>query len=489
MENIEVVHHHGSMLRRLLNNSVFLLINDILSRATIFIVYALISRYLGVYQFGQLSLALTLLFTFQILAPAGLRLLITRETAEDRTKTNLYLVNGSLIAVLFSILSYIVLFIIMSLLNYSRDTAMLIIIVALGLLPFSLSTICEAVFQGWERMHYITAANLPRNIGIIILAYLLLSGGQDISTIAWVLSGSYIIQVVIEWWLVYRYFSRPHFEVDLKFSLKTMRLSIPFLGFQGTLAISNMMIFLILSKFSGEIEVGYYNAASQILAPLMLIIQNIVLGAFPVMCLRFNQNTQELKILSDNLIELLLLFTLPLVVGISYLSKDILLLFYGNQDFLLATGVMRIILGTLVLRAISSVLGRDLLASHREKAVLKIVLVSSVVNIFSGLILIHEFGLIGAAITAIIFAITDFILHYLNASRLFVAPIPWQRLGKPLIATGCLIAFLITAKTLSNFLNALLGFIVYITIWLLLNVWSSGSLKQLKQKYKILWSE
>jgi O-antigen/teichoic acid export membrane protein len=362
-------------------------------------------------------------------------------------------------------------------------------LVALGLLPFSLSTICEAIFQGWERMQYITYANLPRNLIVIAISYLFLSQGYYLNSIAWLLSVSYIFLVAIEWWLIFHYILKPNLKVDLKFSIEITTASIPFLGFQGTLAISNMVIFLILSKFSGETEVGYYNAAGQILVPLMLVIQNIVLSAYPVMCRRFNENVRGLKLLSDNLIELLLLFTVPMVIILSYLSDSILLLLYGNPDFILASGVLRLILFTLILRAVSSVLGRDLLAGHHERAVLNIVLVGSIVNIFSGLILIRQFGLIGAAITAIIFATIDFIFHYVNTLPLLPAPIPFNRLWKPLVAAGILIAFLASVKIQTTFLTAFIGGLIYIIVWVLISIWTSGSLKQLKLKYQILWSE
>jgi len=471
------------------SNSAFLLANDIITRATTFILYALIARYLGVYEFGQLSLALTVLFTFQILAPAGLRLFITREVAKDLTKTNLYLVNGSLIAIFFSILAYLILLIMIVLLNYSHDTTMAIFWVTLGLLPFSLTTICEAIFQGWERMQYITYANLPRNLGVIVAAFLLLSQGYGINAIACMLSISYIFLVVIEWWLVARYISRPNIKIDLRFSLETIKKSMTFLGFQGALAISNTVIIIMLSKFSGETEVGYYNAASQVLTPLTLVINSMVLSVYPALCRKFEVNTQALKLLSDNLIELSLTIALPVIIGLVYLSKEILLLLYGNEDFLLASQVLRILLITLVLRAVSSVMGRDLLAGHREKAVLKIVLITSVVYLFSGLILISKFGLMGAAITMVVFTLVDFILHYMNTSRLFSQPIPWQRLLKPLFAVGIMLGFLIFVKISSPFIMVIIGCSIYILVWVTLNIQSAGSLKQLKLKYQLLWSE
>ena len=118
----------------------------------------LVGRYLGAYQFGQLALALTLFHTFRILAGAGLNA-VTREVAKDRTKTAQYLANeqergrcGHVCS--DDCVSFV------RMMNYSTDTVSVIMLLALGLLPYSISALCEGVLQAWERMHYIAYANV-----------------------------------------------------------------------------------------------------------------------------------------------------------------------------------------------------------------------------------------------------------------------------------------------------------------------------------------
>ena len=79
-----------------------------------------------------------------------------------------YLVNGSAIVVVFSLLSMAALLAFVRLADYSTETVFVILLLSLGLLPFSLSTVCEAVFQAWERMHYIAWANVPVNIAKVV---------------------------------------------------------------------------------------------------------------------------------------------------------------------------------------------------------------------------------------------------------------------------------------------------------------------------------
>lgn len=477
------------LLGSLLRNSAFLLVNDILTRATTFVLYALIARFLGAYQFGQLSLALTILFTFQTLAPAGLKLLTTREVAENPKNTDRYLVNGSLIALFFSLLSYLILWLVMLILDYSADTRQVIILVSLGLLPFSLATICEAVFQGWERMRFITQANLPRNLGILLIGFFLLSQGYGLSSIAWLLSLSYFFLTAIEWFFVFRYISRPHFVIDLEFIRETIATSITFLGFQGTVAVSNSLIFIMLSKFAGETEVGFFSAANQILTPVVLLIQSMVLSVFPAMCRRYETSVLSLKALSDNLIELLMAITLPVVIGLVYLSGEILLLLFGNQQFLSAKIILRLILPTLILLAFTSVLGRDLLSAHREKTLLKIVLASSLISAFCGFFLIARYQLLGAAFASILFGVVDFLLHYRYTTQVIADPIPWRRLWKSGAASMVLIAFLAATQLWRPLLAALAGSFLYLLVWFGLGIWFSGGVKQFKIEYLTLWSE
>src|SRR2546426_8474968 len=106
-------------IHRVVGNAVSLLTNDVLNRVTTFVLYALIARHLDVFAFGQLSLALTLFYTFQLAAAAGLKTLVTREVARDRGETGRYLVNGSMIVAVFSLLAMLLLLVFVWLMHYA----------------------------------------------------------------------------------------------------------------------------------------------------------------------------------------------------------------------------------------------------------------------------------------------------------------------------------------------------------------------------------
>ena len=152
-----------------------MLASDVLNRATTFVVYALVARYLGAYAVGQLALALTLFYTFYVFATAGVKTLIGRQVAKDKAATDHYLVGGSLLVSACSALSFAALLGFLWLMHYRADTTLVISVMALGLLPASLSLVCESVMWAWERMHLIAFSTIPVSIGKVVACFIILS--------------------------------------------------------------------------------------------------------------------------------------------------------------------------------------------------------------------------------------------------------------------------------------------------------------------------
>lgn len=474
--------------RKMFENMASLLANDLLTRIATFILYALIARYLGAQDFGVVSLALTIIYTFQMLAPAGLRLLITREVTNNKSATDRYLVNGIVIAAVFSLASLVIIFILTTGLQYSTEITSAIFIVALGLIPFAISAIFEAIFQAWERMEFITIANAPRNILVILLAFLFLSQERGLNSLLWLLPITYLLMTVFEGWLILRYITHPWILPDLRFIRKTVNASWTFVGFQSVLAVSNLLIFIYLSKFADELSVGYYNAASQLSSILFLVFQSIVLGAFPVMCQRFLEGVDGFKELSNQVIEILFTISIPLIIGLFFLAQPLMLLVYGNTEFLPAAAVLQALSLTMILRIFSSVFGRDLLAAGREKKVFNIVFIDSLINAILGFVLIYFYGLMGAVFVAIVTAIIDFLLHHFQITRIYPQAIPWNRVWRATMAAGAMTVFLIIYDQQSIWLSILASGVIYIATWLLVSVRAEGGWKIFINKLKIVWS-
>jgi O-antigen/teichoic acid export membrane protein len=477
-----------SNLSKLVSNSLSLLTSDIVNRATIFVVYLSVARYLGASEFGKMSLALSLFNAFQVLAMVGLKALITREVAKDKSKTDRYLVNGSLVVTVTSLLSIIILLLFAKLMNYSRDTASVILLLSLGLIPFSLSTVCEAVFQAWERMHYIAIANVPVSVARIVLTLLLLMQGQNLHQLVLMLVISFAVVLVIEWLLMIGGITKPHFRLDPRFSLAITRSSRAFFGIRGLIAIRSSLYIVLLSKLATETEVGHYNAAVQFTVPLILIYGSIGQSIFPAMCRHFESNLLALRRIAENTIELLLAIALPAAVGLFFLAGSALSLVYG-EGFELASGVLQIVAWSLILRAPTQVLGQVLWAGRREKISFRIVVINTLVRLISGWILISLYGLIGAAISGLGSAFINLILHHTTVSRQFFKVTLGRLAWKPIVATVFMGLYLSMINSQWILLVVLSAGALYVGVMFALEIWSAGGRRHLKTKYLSLFSD
>jgi O-antigen/teichoic acid export membrane protein len=261
------------------------------------------------------------------------------------------------------------------------------------------------------------------------------------------------------------------------------RSSIPFMSFQSIIAISGSIIYVILSIVVSETEVGLYNAATQVITPVALIYESIVIAGFPMLCQRFNINLAALKRMSDRLIELVVSIALPATVGLILLGKKILLLVYSNTEFARSGGILRIMAASLIMSALAAVLARVLLASLREKILLRIIIIRFLVSLICGLILIKAFGLLGAALNFLLISVLDAGLHLFQVSRLYPKVFPWQRLWKTTLATMGMTVFLLARPDLGVVMVVGVGGFIYAALWLGLSIWSAGNVRQFKADY------
>jgi O-antigen/teichoic acid export membrane protein len=223
------------------------------------------------------------------------------------------------------------------------------------------------------------------------------------------------------------------------------------------------------------------------MVPLLLVYQSIAQSIFPLMCRKVEPGFQSLKSIAMQVIEVLLILALPAVTGIFFLGKWVLSLLYKNPAFLQASPALRIMGWILVTQVFTAVLGQVLVASHREKVTLRIVVVDTLINFIVGWPLIYFFGLRGAAIALLITRFADCVQHYVPVSRLFSGIPLIKVVWKPAIAAGCMAAFL-SFPSGGGSLRSISAALIYISALLALAIWTSGGFRQFRDKYLFLLS-
>jgi O-antigen/teichoic acid export membrane protein len=489
MDNFLLQNKKKSGARRIFGNAVSILTSDASNRLSTFIAYALIARYLGVLDFGQMALGFTFFRSFQLLSAAGLESLIVREVSKDHKKTPLFLVNASFVVLFASVLSIMFLRLITWILGYSPGTTSIIMILSLGLIPFSLSIVYDALFKAREKMHYVGFSNLFVNMVKIILLFLFLLKGANLYHVIILFLSTYFLAMVIKLFYLLRQINRVKERFNFKFCLTIAKSSTTFMGINGVNAAMNSFIVILLSKLTSEVEVGLYTAARQLMAPVELIFESIIVSVYPVICRSFQYGINKLKLISERVLEVQVSIVLPATIVLYFLADTLLVMLYGKKDFSQSAVVLQIIVWGLILKGIAKVFGVVLIASMKEQKTLRILIVDFLAMVIFGFIFISQYGLIGSAITLLLVGIVDFVQHYIPVLKMF-SRLPLVRLTwiQIVAASGMVLCFILMHRY-NPITQAIFASFIYISIMLVVMIISSGNINQLRARYLHLKSD
>ena len=473
-----------SLSRRFFGNLTAVLTSDVLNKGTTFLIYILVARELGTYAFGQMSLALTLFYSFQVIATFGMQTLITREVAKNSECAGKFFASSLVVGLTTSVGAMLLLAAAVSLLDYPIETRDLILITSLGLVPFAVGTICEAVIRGWERMHLIAFVQVPVNLVKVLATCLLLWSGGDIFQVVVVIVASRFIIAMALFLITVRNFNlwQANFW-DLKFAWSIMKRSTTFVGIDTVTAWWTSLNIVLISKMASETDVGLYNAANQLMIPMGIFYQGVMVAAFPIMCRKFLAAKDGLKRVSNRLIELLMIMAIPGTIGLVMVAEPALEFVYEGKEFAEAAWVVRILAIILILRALTFALGHILLAGNREVTTLRIVSINLIVNLLLGWILISNFGLIGAAIAALLTRMVDAVQH-LSPARELIARLEIGRLiWKPTLASLFMIGHLYLFRSQSLPVLIISATLVYFTVLMAFEAWLVGGFQNMRARY------
>jgi O-antigen/teichoic acid export membrane protein len=457
-------------LRRIIVNTTSLLTSNVLNRAATFAVYAMMARYCGSRSFGQLSLGLMLLYTFQVFASAGLPTLITREVAKRPKFSGLFFTNASAIAVVASILSVAVLYLFAKLSRYPGDTTEIIMLLGLAILPWSLTSITEAVLQAWEQMHLIVFVAIPINALKVGISYWLLAAGYDVRSVTLVFLGCQVAALLLEWALLFQHIGPRNLRFDVSFCRIILARSWRFLGIDSLVAVWTSINAVLLSWFAGEAAVGVYAAAWQLLVPIALVLQAFDNSLFPIMCRRAEVSARRVQQLAVLMLELLAFVAVPGCILLYFGAGTIISTVYSHKDFASSVLVLRITLPVIITQAIANTFGQVLYSQRQEHATLRIVAFDVAFNLICGTALVFTFGLNGAAITALLTYTLNAYLHFAAARNRLRdetgMALPWNAtLISQVVAAGCIMAGGLALLTRVNFFVAsILTSVLYLIV-------------------------
>lgn len=388
-----------STVERIAKNIGTIFVGSVFTKLFDFIIIIYLAKHLGNSGFGIYSFVLTYIFFFNVLPTLGINKIMVREIARDDDIAEKIIGNMVIIRILLSLFAIILCVIVINLLNYSIDTRILVYIASLTILFSSIGLTFASIFQARLKMKYSVAADVSGKIILVILILTIVSlQGSLVHIITAIVISSFIIFLIL--FIFSRKFVKPKFEFDFPYSIKILKSALPLALTVVFVMIYNKIDILMLSLMKTFTDVGYYSSAYKLIEALNIIPMALMMSLFPLMSKYYKNSKESLTVLYERSFRLLLMIGLPIAVGTTLFSKDIIHFIFGNE-FLPSASALSILIWAEVILFINLLFINVVISMDKQIITTYITGIMAIVNIVLNLILIPQFSYIGASIATV----------------------------------------------------------------------------------------
>jgi O-antigen/teichoic acid export membrane protein len=395
------------MLRRIFKNTLWISAANIIGKGLAFVLMIYIARYLGDTLYGKFSFALSLVGILAVIADFGLGNFATREIARANEKTQKYLDNIIVIKILLGIITYILIIISLILLNKDDLTKQLTYLAGLYIIINSFEQFFYTVFRAWEKMKFEAICRIAYDVFLFILGVILiqLNFGARSLMIAYILATclSFFLSITF----VKKYFTKFKVEIDFPFWKKVLKESWPFALSSIFTIIYFRIDIIMLSEMRTDQEVGWYNAAYNLVFALILIPSVFDIIFYPILSKAF-RDKNEYKDVCKKVFIYAITLAVPLGILFFLIKEPLIQILYNNKYPLAAP-----IFGILVWSFVFTLINRFpfiITAANLQILITKQLAFGMILNIILNFFLIPKFGTTGAAWATVIAEIATFFL-------------------------------------------------------------------------------
>lgn len=469
----------------LLRDALLALVFHVAPRFANVIIFIVVGRLTGPEQAGVFSLATTYLLIITTVM-RGLDDLLIRQVAREPDRAANYFGNFLLLRTILSAAIYLALvLIVQNVLNYAASTATPIVILTLSVLPDSLAYVAQSILLGQRRFGAPAAIWSGVSVFKLAAGTIALSQGSGLVEIAWLwligsgLGMAALIGVAAQQvgglqradWLNFGPL-RTHWRTALSFTAITV-----------LTALDSQTDTVLLSVFRNETEVGWYGAATTVTFSLLMLSQAYRFAVYPLLTRYAQSAPEKLSPLFQKSIHYMGVLALPMVAGIIWLAPAIVDLIFRPQ-FAPASSALRTIVLSLLFFFLSEPCNRLMLVKDRQQAIVKILLISTSLNIVVNLILISLFGSAGSGLARTISSGVYFILNYSYIVRMDLAKARPLSLIKPVFSSFVMLVLLVVIDPIGLVTSIIIGIIIYVTSMFVIDDDLRGDVKSLISHFR-----
>lgn len=390
----------NKLKKTLLNPDVKVLVDNFISLSLLNVVgyvfpiltLPYLARVIGVEKFGLISLSAAMMVYFQTITEWGFSFTATRDIARNRE--NIEDVSRIFSRVMYSkfvllISSFLFLLVLITCFDFfSKISSLLLVsfLLVVGNVLFP-----QWLFQGLERMRFITILNVLSKLLFTIAVFVFIKDQNDyilqplFTSLGFISAGLISLYIIIVKWKI-RFVKVPIIDI-----LQTLKGSFDVFLNQLMPNMYNSFSSLLLGYWGGNTSLGILDAGSKFIGLGQQLMQIISRVFFPYLSRKSNKHSIFAKYT--------LISALVVSIFVFILSPFIIKLFF-TEEFYNAIVVLKIMSFSIFFLALSNVYGVNYLIIKGEEKVLRnTTFIASLIGLIISFPLVYCYDYIGAAIT------------------------------------------------------------------------------------------
>ena len=393
---------HRPGLVKILDNIGWLFFDKILRMGVGLLVGVWIARYLGPEQFGLLNYALAFTGLFGAIATLGLQGIVVRDIVRDPHGARLILGTAALLQFIGGLIAFVLILIAIAYLRPDDQLARSIVAILAAILLFKASDIAVYWFESQVQSKYVVWVQNSVFLLFAIGKVTLILNKASLTAFVWLMlvEASIVALILI---IVFGRFGQPlaTLNTNSKRAKALLKDSWPLLLSSMAIAVYMKIDQVMLGEMKGNEAVGVFAAATRISEVWYFIPMAIVVSVSPTIIATKQDCEKKYLHRTQQLFDWLVLLSVSVAIPTAFLSDFVIEILYGKL-YADASIILSIHVWASVFVCLGVASSQNLLAENRQIISMQRTFAGLITNILLNLILIANYGAIGAAIATVI---------------------------------------------------------------------------------------
>ncbi len=387
------------------------------------VVGLLTARYLGPDRYGTINYANSYIAFFTAICTLGINSILVKEILEKPNEQGEIIGTTLVLRFFSSVLSIVTIFAIVSVVDKDEPTTILVVLLCSLRLFFEIFDTFDYWFQARLQSKVPAVAKTMAILVVSLYKVLILILKKNILWFAIATSIDYVVYAIV---LIFAY--RKNDGQSLVYSgkraLQLLMRSYHFMLSGIAIAIYGYIDRLMIKQLLKNQDVGLYSAATNVSMMWTFILLAIIDSMRPTIMLLYEKNREQFYRRLTQLYSIIIYLSAFVSFFFFIFGYQIIDLLYGEK-FISAASTLRIVTWSTAFAYLGVARNIWIICENKQKYLLKLYVLSAIVNIFFNYYLIPRCGIEGAAWTAVITQVSSSVvipLFYkdLRANTIFI---------------------------------------------------------------------